>query len=254
MWGNADFDRDGYVILRNAVDHKYINIVWMNLHFLVAKQIQRFGMPVSANMQKNLATLLARDPSVYVNTIALASRLQTVHDLLKFSHEGSVLSIPSPPVMHVVARDLKIPNGYSGTVAHQDWASTQGSLKTLIVWIPITDTVGNFPIEVMPGSHKRGLLLGKINGSVMEIECKDDDFESLDAQFGDIIVMSAFSIHRTGLGGDGLRVAVSMRYEDTNEDSFVERGYPNAQKRVVDRNIFWKPSIEQVNRFFSDVD
>ena len=81
--------------------------------------------------------------------------------------------------------------GNACTGAHQDWASTQGSLETNTVWIPLTNTKNNFPLEVIPGSHKLGLLDGKENGSVLEVEC-DGEFKSIDAEFGDAVQMSGF--------------------------------------------------------------
>jgi hypothetical protein len=159
-------------------------------------------------------------------------------------------SICDQPVIHVMSPDLKIPNGYYGTAAHQDWPSVQGSLDMVTVWIALTDAgVGNFPLEVIPGSHLGGLREGKVNGSVLEIECDDKDFVPIKCKAGDVVFMSGFLIHRTG-AGTGFRVAVSQRFDNAAEPTFIERGYPCAQRRVVDREIRWKPTPEQVRGVF----
>ena len=35
---------------------------------------------------------------------------------------------------------------------------------------------------------------------------------------------------------------MSMRFENVLEPTFIERGYPCAQRRVVDREITWRPA------------
>lgn len=140
--------------------------------------------------------------------------------------------IVEQPVLHVMSPSLRIPDGYYGTAAHQDWPSTQGSLDCVTVWIALTDAgVGNFPLEVIPGSHKRGLLDGKMNGSVLEVEADDKEFIPVECKAGDVIFLSGFLVHRTG-AGTGFRVAVSQRFDNSAEASFIERGYPCAQRNV----------------------
>lgn len=242
--------KNGYSVAKQVVPHAMLNRIWINLHFLIVKQLERFDITPVADMKKNLEALLRHDIDVYIATLALASRLKCVFDLFGTFFTDEIMAYPSMPVLHVMADTLKVPGGYWGTLAHQDWASTQGSLDTMTVWVPVTNTKDNFPLEVIPDSHKKGLLGGKSNGSVLEVE-GDGFFVPVDAEFGDAVIMPAFLVHRTGKGGNGLRVAVSMRYENVKEKTFIERGYPCAQKRVVDREILWKPTVEQVREIFN---
>ena len=159
-------------------------------------------------------------------------------------------SIISQPVLHVMSPALRIPDGYYGTEAHQDWTSTQGSIDCVTVWIALTDAgIGNFPLEVIPGSHLDGLREGKVNGSVLEVEADDKDFVPIECKAGDVIFLSGFIVHRTGKG-KGFRVAVSQRFDNASEPTFIERGYPCAQKRIVDREVKWKPTVEQVRKIY----
>lgn len=234
---------NGYQLLKNVVDHEKLQRVWMQLHFLVAKQLERLQTKVSADMLKNFEVLLDMDVEAYINTLSIASRLMSVCQILAIPMQY-ISAVAAMPVMHVMANTLKIPNGYWGTEAHQDWASTQGSLNVTTVWIPITNIVDNFPLEVVPGSHKRGFIDGVESGSVLKVEC-DDKFVAVNAQFGDAVLFDGFTIHRTGQGR-GLRVAVSMRYEDITEPQFIKRKYYSAQKRTADREVRWVPTPEQV--------
>lgn len=237
--------KGGYSLIKNTMDETALLKVWRDLHFIVVKQLERFSVMPSMDMKTNLEMLLHADMQVYISALSLASRLKSVSDLFSGFFNAGVYAFPSAPVLHIMADGLKIPDGYWGTEAHQDWASTQGSLDVTTVWIPITNTIGNFPLEVLPDSHLNGFLGGKENGSVLEVEC-EGGFEEVPAQFGDAVKLSGFIVHRTSKSGNGLRIAVSMRFENVNELTFIERGYPCAQKRVVDRAISWQPTIEQV--------
>ena len=240
--------KEGYILAKGEMETDRLLKVWMDFHFLVVKQLKRFEILPTADMKRNLELLLEEDKNVYIATLTLASRLKSVLNLFSGFYNLGIYSTFSP-VFHVMANSLKIPDGYWGTVAHQDWSSTQGSLDTTTVWIPITDTIDNFPLEIIPNSHKKWFLEGKANGSVLEVEC-DGEFEPIDAQFGDTVKLSSFLVHRTGPGGSGLRVAVSQRFENVNEDTFIKRGYPCAQTRVVDREVKWKPTADQLENVY----
>lgn len=233
----------GYEVKRGQVSESKLIAVWKDLHFLAAKQLERLKLPVTADMKSNLEALLKADVKTYLNTLSLASRLKSTLDLFSQVESFSVQALYYP-VIHVMAETLKISNGYFGTEAHQDWSSTQGSLDTTTVWVPLTPTRNNYPLEVIPGSHKQGLLDGVMNGSVLEVE-PEGKFIPVDMNFGDVILMSGFLVHRTG-NGDGIRIAVSMRFENVHEATFIERGYPCSQKRIVEREIVWKPTVGQV--------
>lgn len=203
-----------------------------------------------------LKSLFDEDVDKYVSYLSAMARqagLQSVillkPDFYTFLGIETPL-IVGPPVIHVMSPDLKIPGGYYGTAAHQDWASVQGSLGMVTLWMPLTDAgIGNFPLEVIPGSHKQGLREGKMNGSVLEIECDEREFVPVECKAGDVVFISGFTVHRTG-AGEGFRISVSQRFDNADEPGFVERGYPCAQRRVVDREIPWKPSVEQVRGIF----
>lgn len=192
--------------------------------------------------------------SSYLKMLPRITWFQNIFSALENSIQTLGISTPviiDQPVLHVMSPDLRIPDGYYGTAAHQDWPSVQGSLDMVTIWIAITDAeVGNFPLEVIPGSHLGGLREGKPNGSVLEIECDDKDFVPIECKAGDVVFMSGFLIHRTG-HGTGFRVAVSQRFDNAAEPTFIERGYPCAQKRVVDREIRWKPTVEQVRAVYA---
>lgn len=231
-----DYNRDGYVKIENAFDSTHD---WKEEIFKPSydKSIEHYiGFLRKESKRLDIQLLFLEDEII----------------LVLFALGIEIGNIIEQPVLHVMSPALRIPDGYYGTAAHQDWPSTQGSLDCVTAWIALTDAgVGNFPLEVIPGSHKRGLLDGKMNGSVLEVEVDDREFISIECKAGDIIFMSGFTVHRTG-AGTGFRVAVSQRFDNAAEATFIERGYPCAQKRIVDRTIVWKPTLEQVEAIYVD--
>lgn len=243
------YHRDGYVIVPSCVAEA--DLVLNDIAQLFAQKIKGLKSFIRVNMK----SLLDKDKESYLATLSACSKLFSAYELfvgnklLKniFDLHDAPVSIPlfHAPVLHVMSDELKIPDGYYGTMAHQDWPSVQGSLGMVTVWIPLMDIKRNFPLEVVPGSHLQGLREGKVNGSVIGIGASDKDFIPVQCNTGDAVLISAFTTHRTGRG-HGFRIAVSARFENAADPEFILRGYPCAQKRTVDRDIHWKPTVEQV--------
>lgn len=125
--------------------------------------------------------------------------------------------------------------------AYQDFPSVQGSLDGFVIWIPLVDIDENrFPLEVILGSHKNGILPSfENNGSAWEVkpECyEESDFIPAVCEVGDVVFMSNLTVHRSSQKGDDrLRLARSTRYDNTDEKSFIQRCYPSAYIRSVSR-------------------
>lgn len=228
---NERFRKDGYFLVEGLVSKTML------------QEVMREIVSISGAVEKN--------KKIYVNVLSALGKLDSVNQALgnyfiknMLHYLGLKTLLVHPPVVTIMS-DNRISAVYYGTVAHQDWASTQGSLDCITVWIALTDAgVGNFPLEVIPGSHLDGLKEGVVNGSVLEIP-DAEGFIPLECKAGDVVFMSGFLIHRTG-SGSGFRVAVSQRFDNAAESTFIERGYPCAQKRVVDREIKWRPTVSQV--------
>lgn len=224
--------------------------------------IRRIGEYSSCNLPSEnslIGALQRRGKEGYISYLSMLAKtvaMQQFFTSYGIQYNLVQIGISSPvivsqPVLHIMSPSLRIPDGYYGTVSHQDWASVQGGLDMVTVWIALTDAgIGNFPLEVIPGSHLGGLREGKINSSVLEIECDEKEFLPLECRAGDVVFLSGFIIHRTG-HGTGFRVAVSQRFDNASEPTFIERGYPCAQKRIIDREIRWKPTVEMVRKIYA---
>ncbi len=140
--------------------------------------------------------------------------------------------ISTRPVVHIISDALKVPGGYHRTPPHQDWRSVQGSLDAVVAWMPLVSAgADNAPLEVILGSHRNGLLPSEphaFGNAVRDEAIAGETFHAIEAEPGDLVIFSMFLVHRTGAAqGDGVRWAVSFRYNNLDEPSFTARDYPN---------------------------
>jgi ectoine hydroxylase-related dioxygenase (phytanoyl-CoA dioxygenase family) len=163
---------------------------------------------------------------------------------------------PTTPVLHVQSDSLRVPDGYFGFAPHQDWSSIQGSLDSFVMWMPLVEVgVERFPVEFLPGSHLRGLLPGRIVTGALEVapEHLEGEWTRIATRPGDAVMFSTFTVHRTAVEGcSGLRLALSTRFENSAEPTFVARGYPCAYRRTVERELITPgfPARDEVRRQF----
>ena len=167
--------------------------------------------------------------------------------------------IPGGQVVLIMSHQLKIPGGYFGLAPHQDFPSVQGSLDGVVVWIPLVEVdEHNFPLEVIPGSHKNGILPCTQDASsswvIRDDQYAESDFVQVKAKPGDVVFMSLFTLHRSSLIGDdnSYRLALSSRIDNAGEPTFIERGYPSAYLRSVHRDPMQAgfPTIDQIQNVF----
>ena len=151
------------------------------------------------------------------------------------------------PVLHAMGFD----QSFRGTEAHQDFPALQSSLNTVVAWVPL-HAVGldNYPLEVVPGSHLKGLLPAKPGEHYSEVDTTGMEFVPVEVPAGSVLFMSVFLVHRTRTPGKGVRVALSHRFEDADCPWFIKHGYPSAQSRVISRDVKVAPTIDEVRRVF----
>lgn len=264
------YKRDGYFIARQILPAADVDRVFSDMHRLVVQQLQYAGLPhgdddSAETVHTDLQTLFRHDLKTYLATLTLCAKLVSlyelhVHPAVRAFVEAIGLQVPvfqTAPVMHLMSQALKVPDGYQGFGVHQDWPTLQGSLDTITLWIPFIDVDENlFTMDIIPGSHKAGLLPYTRQNHIFEVDpghyC-EADFIPMVAKRGDIVFMSSFTIHRSSLRGDHrLRVSTSMRYENAAEPHFIARRYPFAQKRSVITDLITPdfPSVKQVQSFY----
>ena len=133
----------------------------------------------------------------------------------------------------------------------------QGSLNATVVWVPLVDIDTKLgTLQLIPGSHLLGLQDSEEDEWFRRIEhTSDDQYISVEVKAGDALFFSAFLIHRSGDNiTDSIRWSCHFRYNDLNEQTFIDRKYPNPyvykpEQRLITENFPDKPLLK---RYFLD--
>ena len=263
----SDYARQGFVVARGLLPSSMAAAVRSDVHALVRLQLAATGGATGAGLEEDMVALVRADPQRYLAALRRGAKLLSLHRLLTDPAvtgvvEGlgpSLLTVCSEPVLHVAGDRVRVPGGYLGFAAHQDWPSIQGSLDCVVVWVALSPiTLRTFPLQVVPGSHLRGHLPAEVTEHVARVPerlCPDASFVAVTAEPGDVVLMNSWTVHRTGVDGcTGLRLAASTRYDNAAEPSFVDRRYPCAYQRTVHRELFTPdfPSVAQIKSVLPD--
>jgi hypothetical protein len=261
----ARFLTEGYLVVRDVIDIAALEAINREIGELFAIQLHRLGQPVDPGnsrevFKNNAVRLLKADIPTYISTARLTQNLPSVHRMLicdavidvarELGIEFPVIS--TRPSIHFMTSDLKIPNGYHKSPPHQDWRSMQGSLDSVVFWIPTTlVTERSNPMEFVPGSHLLGLLdtvENLMTPTVNDPRITEDKYIPIPARPGDAIFFSSFMVHRTSEHDDGLvRIALSGRFNNAKEKTYVEHGYPTPYKYSYQTDLIYKDFPSQAD-------
>lgn len=265
------YKTNGYLVCDNVLPTDLIDVVEAEAAQLFLKQIEYIKGAKGDGLDglglfQLMKILFNLDQTRYLSCLRLMPRLYSLQmlmmhpNVLKYINNLGI-SLPvmqSRIVFHVMSHQLKFQNGYFGFDAHQDWPSIQSSLDMVVVWIPLVDVDSElFPLEVIPGSHLKGLCSGSVAEHITAIDQSqyaDTDFLKLPARRGDVVFMSGFTIHRSSREGrdEDVRLASSCRYENAMEEFAIAHSYPYCQSNVVKRDLIVDafPSREQIEKTF----
>jgi len=152
--------------------------------------------------------------------------------LIELLHHIGLTSpvISTRPVLYFNHRKLSKQKIYYKVDAHQDWRSMQGSLNSVVIWLPLVDINKELgALEILPGSHLQGLRTDHIDngfGMVVLSENEKSKLMSVEVQKGDVLLFSSFLIHQSGENiTNSPRWSCHFRYNDLDESSFITRKY-----------------------------
>jgi ectoine hydroxylase-related dioxygenase (phytanoyl-CoA dioxygenase family) len=264
-----EYKANGFYLAKGLLDKKAIAQLIESMKKTVIDQLRALSAPDEHDdIFSALKALHKADIQRYKKVLGAfwrkeeAFRLahhENITNFLKEKFGWTDLFLPGGQVALIMSHELKIPNGYFGLVTHQDFPSVQGSLDGVVVWFPLVDVNrDNFPLEIIPGSHKLGLLpmieRGESTWEVNPESYDESDFLPVDIKAGDVLFMSVFMIHRSSLEGkaDSFRLAMSTRFDNGDEPTFVDRAYPTAYIRSVTREQYYQnfPALSQVKTVF----
>jgi hypothetical protein len=193
---------------------------------------KRFGCDATTN--RNLIKRFA--DSVEMAKLFSSSQLLTLVRAL-----GLVSPVYCGPVVsHYTHSDLT-GNSY-GLPWHQDFPSMASSSNAVNVWISVNDcNAKTHSIEVAPGRHTDGLLLGeqKENGYILNDQTFEDS-RVIDIQAGDVLLLSPYLPHRTFFNpsSTGYKLSFSRRFDDLECPHWLKKNFANAYCISVDRSMY----------------
>lgn len=259
------YRNNGFVVVKNAFSKDEINNCTNEL-IEICKKINNDND--NTDLETSLKKIFKKNSDLYIQTMRTFSKSMTlqslfVKDEIKQILSALEISIPiqsTQPVTHITSKELLLDKKKIGIEAHQDWPSIQGSLDSLIVWVPFTKIdQDHYPIQILPCSHLKGLRRSTIkeDGSIIALTKKENN-NILDVvcEQGDVVIFSTFTIHRTKFYDDEkngkFRFSVSSRFDNAIEETFINRKFPCAYKRTVERKISKPIPQSIIKKFFKD--
>jgi hypothetical protein len=263
------YKSNGFFIAKCLLDRQCVDNISCSIAKTFSDQLRQISVDIEGMGLFDAMQVLHRyDLERYKKTAGAVWRKLDIYQLLHDPRITGFLSdkfgwrdifVSGGQVAHIMAHELKIPDGYFGLAAHQDFPSVQGSLDGVVVWLPLVRVDrDNFPLELIPGSHKRGLLQMEGSGSaswqLRPDQYQEQDFIPAEVDVGDVVFMSMFTVHRSSINGTPgrYRLAVSTRFDNGGEATFIDRCYPSAYQRSVHRAQYFPdfPALEQVEKVF----
>ncbi len=264
------YKRDGFLLLKNALDTSLVADIYREARQLFATQIKRvLGHSVDIDdrdaFEQAMFQFFEQDFTAFSNTGKTVQHTIGLHRLgvsdaiLDLIKEIGVAEpvIAVRPSMQFNSRFLsKDGNTYWKLGAHQDWRNGQGSLDSVVVWFPLVPASADLgALQVIRGSHLTGLRQADAAGYAGFIAepINEADYIQTEYEVGDILLFSAFLVHRSGNNvTPNIRWSVQLRYNNLAEPQYIERGYPmpyiyKPQDELVTPNF---PTAEQVQAMY----
>ena len=175
----------------------------------------------------------------------LISSIYTSRIMMKILKDiGFEIPVKCGPLVTHYTSNNKTGNSY-GLPYHQDYPSMASSKCSVIFWLNLVDSnKETHGIEIIPGSHSKGLLKGQQKKIGYVLHKKYSKLKSIipSIKKGDLLIMSSFLPHRTFVNPNfkKWKLSLSQRYDDLANKDWKRRGYKNAYQISVDRKLFLK--------------
>jgi ectoine hydroxylase-related dioxygenase (phytanoyl-CoA dioxygenase family) len=257
----SDFQEHGFIVIKNFFSKEEIVRLREEVKKVFALQIDRvLNMTVDLTDEPAFEQAMYRffetDLETFMNCGKQVQHLISLHRIGTEERITGVLKslglsfpiISVRPSMLFNTRHLAKKEEYWKLGAHQDWRSSQGSLDSVTVWFPLINAGAALgALQVVPGTHKIGLLDSEAvsyYGKIVD-DFSDEEYIQLEFEQGDILFFSSFLVHRAGVNStENIRWSVQLRYNNIEEETYIERGFPNP--------FVYKPQAELVTPGFPE--
>jgi phytanoyl-CoA hydroxylase len=255
------YRRQGFVLIKELFRSEEIERIRAEAKEIFTKQMQRHNLvssarPTEREFEEGMYRLFAADLQTFANCGKQAQHLISLHRLSLDARITDRLrdlglafpNISTRPVLYFNSERLAKKEVYWRLSAHQDWRSMQGSLDSVVVWLPLIDLNRDLgALEVVPGSHTQGLLDADLKDGYGQMRDQVDEagFVPVEVERGDALFFSTFLVHRSGTNiTESIRWSCHFRYNNLHETTFIERGYPHP--------YLYRPQEELITPDFPD--
>jgi len=260
MIDKQEYKQNGFVLVRNFFDCGELDAVRSEAKQIFLIQLKRNGLIDSFDIseqefESKLYQLFKKDLQQILYCGKQAQHLVTLHKLALSDRVMEALRDIGLEFPIINVRPTIFFNSpYLGKrdvdwrkPAHQDWRTTQGSLDSTIIWVPLIDIDKSLgALEIVPESHKLGLLNYETHSeyhTIAEDPQQPFQFVSIEVKKGDALFFSTLLVHRSGNNISGsIRWSCHFRYNNLYEPSFIERGFPHS--------YIYKPQDELITNDF----
>lgn len=238
------YRESGYLVQRGFFQPRELETIRDEAKQVFIAQMQRLGIVSGRDIsepqfEQGMFRFFETDLQSFTNCGKQVQHLISLHRLslderiVRALHELGLgfPNVSTRPLLYFNSRRLAKKEVYWRLSLHQDWRSMQGSLDAIVVWVPLVNidkALG--ALEVVPGSHKGGLLQAEMADGYGHISETADisKIVPVEVQVGDALFFSAFLAHQSGTNvTDSLRWSCHFRYNNLNEATFIERGFPH---------------------------
>lgn len=254
------YKRNGFVLLKQIIPLEKVSAIQNDAIEIFSKQIIANGIDLNEqNFEVSLFELFNRNYKAFIGAAKLCQHTIILHSLASeqiIITKLKEIGIEKPaicvkPIIYFNSRHIAKIEGNYKTPTHQDWRSMQGSLNSAVVWIPLIPISKDLgALEVVPGSHKFGLMNSESDEWFRKIKddrISDDKFISLEVEPGDMVIFSSFLVHKSGNNiTENIRWSMHFRYNDIFEETFIKREYPHPY-------VVYRPDQDLVTPNFPDI-
>ena len=224
-----DFDRDGFLLLRNSFGSKEIDqiVSWVN-------EVQSYPEVPGEHMMYFEKSLLNTEKRILQRMENVYEYHNDFKDLFDSDQARGVVSdlFREPAVLFKDKINFKLPGG-GGFDWHQDqqagwWVYAKIFITALICIDRVTPDNG--PLEIAAGHHKLGLI-GKEWEPLNDENMKEMKFESVMLEPGDMVFFDSFAPHGSGPNmTDQPRRVLYITYNKLSEGDHRKQYYADKRK------------------------
>jgi len=238
------YRESGFILLKEFFPKEEIERIHREAKEIFSLQMHRLGLidsntPCDSEFEAGMFKLFELDLPTFTNCGKQAQHLISLHRLSLDERILSALknlglafpNISTRPLLYFNAKRLAKKEVYWRLDVHQDWRSMQGSLDSVVVWLPLIDIDKNLgALEIYPGSHKWGLLEADMVDGYGHLRSQLDKAKlvSMEVQRGDVLFFSSLLVHQSGTNiSQSIRWSCHFRYNNLLDPTFIKRGFPH---------------------------